>query len=363
MQIDNLTTVADLINYAATNPGLLNLNLGGLNLLVKSKNAARNDGLSEDLTLPEFYEQWYKVKIAVRNRQHKNTIRERETSLKYWQRLTGNPKLKEINDSTIDRFVDGLYQTPKKGGGKIGEQTVRKHINAITSVLVYAGPKTPKYKRALGLIPEIPEFPEIQKRVDVNSRTPTMREFEKILKACRVATRPVFPDITAPEWFYNAYLFIYATGVRYEDLIDARWSRIRRIQDLKCLVIPSEKEKTHRERIVPINSIAEQALNRMPRRTDNDLIFAWNETRATNPEKAVQEAIIKQRRKIAEAAGLNPVLANFHAIRRLTASMLDPAAASNVLGNNPLTCRMHYQTVAVAARAVEALPIPEGIEK
>ena len=99
-------------------------------------------------------------------------------------------------------------------------------------------------------------------------------------------------------------------------------------------------------------------MQKMPRCGSDEKIFRWGASNAANTEKAVQQAIAKQRKNIAKAAGLDPVLCIFHAIRRLTATMLDPAVAANVLGNNPLTCRQHYQTVAVAARAVAALPLP-----
>ena len=358
MEISKDTTVADLIRLAADMPEMMKMTLGGLNLIVRAKLSERNDGITDEMTLTQFYAEWYMPKIALRNRQDAKTKKERDTSMMYWARFTGDPAICRINNETVDAFVDGLYQMKKRGGGQLSEQTVKKHLSAISSVMVYLGPKNAQYKRAIGLMTEMPEFPIIAKRADVNGRTPTMEQFTKILRACKAATRPILANITPQEWFESVYLFLYATGIRCQDLLDARWNRITRIQNIKALVIPPEKEKTHRERIVPLNEMAIAALQKMPRRGADERIFQWN---AKN-ENAMYKGIERERRKIALAAGLKPVLCTFHAIRRLTATMLDPAAAANVLGNNPLTCRMHYQTVAVAARAVEALPIPEGIK-
>lgn len=351
MEITRTTTVAELITLAAEIPELMKMTLGGLILMANAK-TQRNDGLSDQMTLSKFYEEWYLQIISKRNRQSEKTVREINTAMKYWIMYTGDPTLAEINNFTIDKFAAGLYQTKKKNGGTLSDQTVKKHLGAIAAVMAYAGPKNNQYKRATGLMTELPEFPTIVKRADVNGRTPTMREFEKILAACKAATRPILPDITPAEWFESAYLFLYATGIRLGDLLNCRWSYIRKIQDVHALVIPSEHEKTHRERIVPLNKLAESVLQRMPRLGAEELIFQWDTANAN-------KGIIRERRRIADAAGLKPVLCTFHAIRRLTATMLDPAVAANVLGNNPLTCRQHYQTIAVAARAVEALPMPQ----
>ena len=350
MEITTKTTVAELIMLASEVPAIMNMNIGGLALMANSVKQ-RTDGLSDRMTLSEFFERWYLPVISQRNRQKNNTIKELKTSIKYWENLTGDPQLAEINNLTVDQFVAGLYKKQDAKGKTLSDQTVKKHIGAIAGVMAYAGPKNNQYKRATGLMQELPEFPTIKKRADVNSRTPTMDQFAKILKACRAATRPILPDITPAEWFACAYLFLYATGIRRGDLFNCRWSYIKKIQDVHVLVIPSENEKTHRERIVPLNKLAIETLQKMPRDGSDELIFQWD-------VKNINRSLSQQRQKIAQDAGLDPILCTFHAIRRLTATMLDPAVAANVLGNNPLTCRQHYQTVAVAARAVAALPLP-----
>lgn len=359
MEIDQKTTVADLLNLAAENPAVLTLTIGGLSVLVKNKIKSRSDGLTEDMTLTQFYQSWYVPKISTRNRQTAGTRKERETAFRYWTKYTGDPRLSDLSDDTVDAFAAGLFQATTREGKKLSDQTIRKHLSAVESVLLYAGPKSSKNKRAVGLIAELPEFPQIKKRADVNNRTPTFAEFERIIKACSVARRPRLEGISAAEWFECAYLFLYATGVRYTDFLNARWEHIKKLQDITVLVIPSEKEKTHRERVVPLGRLALSVLNRMPRLGREEKIFLFD----NDSEKATYKAIIRERHRIAKAAAVKPILATFHAMRRLTATMLDPSVAAIVLGNNPVTCRQHYQTVAVAARAVEALPVPKGVKK
>ena len=78
MELEPKTTVADLLNIAAENPAVLNLTLDGISVLVKTVKNARTDGLTNTMTLSQFYKNWYLPKIAVRNRQTAETQAERE---------------------------------------------------------------------------------------------------------------------------------------------------------------------------------------------------------------------------------------------------------------------------------------------
>ncbi|MBR0239250.1 MAG: hypothetical protein IJQ39_14235 [Thermoguttaceae bacterium] len=174
MEITRTTTVAELIALAAEIPELMKMTLGGLILMANAK-TQRNDGLSDQMTLSKFYEEWYLQIISKRNRQSEKTVREINTAMKYWVEYTGDPTLAEINNFTIDKFAAGLYQTKKKNGGTLSDQTVKKHLGAIAGVMAYAGPKNNQYKRATCLMAELPEFPTINKRADVNSRKSALR--------------------------------------------------------------------------------------------------------------------------------------------------------------------------------------------
>ena len=121
MELEPKTTVADLLNIAANNPAVLNLTLDGISVLVKTVKNARTDGLTDTMTLTEFYKNWYMPKIAERNRQRDSTKAERDTAFKYWKQFTGDPCLSDIGDETIDAFAAGLFQVKKQDGKKLSD--------------------------------------------------------------------------------------------------------------------------------------------------------------------------------------------------------------------------------------------------
>ncbi|MDO5113062.1 MAG: tyrosine-type recombinase/integrase [Planctomycetia bacterium] len=133
----------------------------------------------------------------------------------------------------------------------------------------------------------------------------------------------------------NTMTFIYQTGVRYTELMTARWTDIRTIRGRPSLVVRCRSAKMHRERIIPLTDIAQQVLQDMPRQDGVEEIFHF-----PHNEKTLR----KYRRKIADAAGVTPKRSGFHAIRRLVGTLV--GAASLVLGHRRSDVTLAYYQAA-----------------
>lgn len=344
--IDNEKTLADIINE---NPAILGLKGCAVARLLRTKPKERKDGLSNRMTLQEFHDAWYLPNVAIVRQNTDDTRYQREVALRYWAEFTGNPKLKDIDVTTMTRFMTGMRAKTKKNGEPyFAPATIRKHCRALMSVLDVAGPRTPKNRTAVHLIPTPPPFPPVSVHCDVTYKTPTFAEFRQILAACQCAVAPQVPDCTPGQWWRSLYLVLYNTGIRREDILSARWRDVQIRDGRTVLVISARTEKTHAEKVMPLTPAAMSALEAMPCKAVDDLIFPW---------PASDSLLQKTRVKLAKAAGLPKEKVTFHAVRRLVGTTVDDAQL--VLGHTTAaTTRNHYQTIDRKAVALANLPQP-----
>lgn len=308
----------------------------------------RRDGLSDDMTLTDFYFAYYKPQISLPKNIDPGTIYCRELALEYWVKHTGNPPLAAIDKKVMSDFVVKMHRE-KAHGRHLSPATVRKHCMAIMSILNCAGPPSSQFRDAVGLINTPPGFPPIRVSIDVSWKTPGMEELEAILEACHVAKYPQIRGITPEAWWRNVYLFLYNTGIRHADIMDSRWCDIRVRNRVTVLVISAKREKTGEEKVIPLNTHALEILRQMPRGNPNHRIFRWNMSERT---------LYTQRSRIIEAAGLpNLKIGSFHAIRRMVATMIDDPQL--VLGHTSAqTTRIHYTAISRKAHAFGRLEQP-----
>lgn len=303
----------------------------------------RHEMLNGGMTLTQFYEECYKLEVSLANGVSPLTIRERETSLRYWKEATEDPPLDAIGKGMLCQFVTFLRVTKK-----LAPATIKKHCAAVRSVLSYAGPKSDKHPDAKELIPFLPRFPCVKVFYNVTSRTPSSEEVEALVQATEVATTPKLPGVSAPKWWECAYKVLALTGMRKSDLLGLRWSHVKKVEGLDVFVIPAEVEKTGVEKIIPISSAARAVLDEMPRGAEDALIFEWPHCQTT---------FYSQRRRIIEKAGIGcRKRGTFHAIRRWVGTTVRDAQL--VLGHTSegVTVR-HYQSMTRAAVALEELGV------
>lgn len=307
----------------------------------------RTDGLSNKMTLGEFYRRCYLPEISLPKGLDPNTIQQRSQAIRLWETLTPDPALAEIDKRIMGEFVIRLRELPAQGrvGKRISPATVRKHCRAIQSVLDHAGPKTGKNRDAKELVPMPPAFPPVKVFLNPTAKTPSREELAAILNACRVAEYPILPRISAPEWWKNAYRLLALTGMRKGDLLGLQWQFIRIIEGQPMFVIPAEIEKTGVEKIIPISTAARAVIDEMPRRGPADPIFPFPHGKTT---------FTRTRMKIVALSGVPPERATWHAVRRFVATVVRDAQL--VLGHttSSVTVR-HYQSITRAADALEEL--------
>ncbi|MDO4571644.1 MAG: tyrosine-type recombinase/integrase [Planctomycetia bacterium] len=296
--------------------------------------------VSASMSLSEFYEVCYRPEVSIPKGCKPLTLRERETSLRYWKAATGDPALEDITSVEMGQFVVFLRE---KG---LASATIRKHCAAVQSVIDHAGSKREKHRDAKELIPFPPAFPRIRVSLNVTANTPNTHEVVALIHASEVATTPKLPGISAGDWWANAYKMLAFTGMRKGDLLGLRWEDLQELEWGTAFVIPAEREKTGVEKIIPISSAARAVLGEMPRGAENALIFEWPHCTTT---------FYRQRKKIIARAGLSRQKRGvFHAIRRYVATVVRDATL--VLGHTSaaVTSR-HYQSITRAAEALEEL--------
>ena len=73
--------------------------------VAEAKQQKRRDGLSDVMTLTQFYEACYKPEVSDTKGLKRNTIQQRRQALGLWAKLTGDPALKEITRQHMQQFV------------------------------------------------------------------------------------------------------------------------------------------------------------------------------------------------------------------------------------------------------------------
>ena len=299
-------------------------------------------GMSDGMTLTEFYEKVYLPEVSKPKGVKRLTMREREVSLKYWEEITGGIAIGDVTKQTLCLYVEKLREK------KLRPATIRKHCCALRAVLDYAGPKTETHRDAKELIPMVPAFPAVRVLYEVTARTPSREETQALIQAAHVAEFPKLPNITAPKWWECAYKMLLLTGMRKGDLLGLKWKHIQKIDTFWAFVIPPEVEKTGVEKVIPISTEAQEVLNELPRGRNDDFIFQF--PHSTTTFHKTRKQIIRQARLVREDRG------TFHAIRRFVATVVQDAQL--VLGHTTAAVtRMHYQSMRRAAEALEALTV------
>ncbi len=299
-------------------------------------------GLSDGMTLTEFYEKVYKPEVSRPKGVKRLTMREREVSLKYWEEITGGIALGDVTKRTLCLFVEKLREK------KLRPATIRKHCAALRAVLDYAGPKTETHRDAKELIPMAPAFPAVRVLYEVTARTPSREETRALIQAAEAAEFPKLPNISAPKWWECAYKILLLTGMRKGDLLGLKWKHIQKIDAFWAFVIPPEVEKTGAEKVIPISAEAREVLNETPRGRNDDFIFPFPHSSATFHK--TRKRIIRRARLVREDRG------TFHAMRRFVATVVQDAQL--VLGHAcAAVTRTHYQSMSRAAAALEALTV------
>ena len=361
MEITRETRLIDLINFFGDHPELLNATVGSVAAIADANSGNRADGLDPRMGIMEFYNMDYKPFVSESNGVKPGTITQREIALDFWVQINGNTPLASVSRIETANFVNGMRAMRQPNGKPYAEATIRKHTRAISSVLSAAGPSSSTYPHAVGLLQSVPAFPIVHVWVNVTAKTPTLEEYQRLLAACDRAKNmdmtKFYPlstlrhgqEIDGATWWRALFVVLYNTGLRRGELFAAKWGDIREINRRKYLHIPVEHEKKHLEKQIPLNQAAIDALNTLPNRGPDQLIFG------TNGRKT---QLFRWRKKISAKANVPLCRTSPHAMRRMCATYVENP--QKVLGHtNAATTRNHYTAMQAVLRYMDNLPQPE----
>jgi integrase len=214
------------------------------------------------MTLGEFFTAFFlPVVLQVRRAATRNITQYRE-SLALWKLYTSDPPLRFVDDFVIAQFLQGLASRPGKSGAeRIGDNTVRKHVFHVQTVLDKCGPKSRKNRDAQKILDEVPWIskpPAVDKIADDNF---TIAELGKILDHCHVARAPLpLSQEQRTRYWVNLFLFAYNTGLRIGSLMALEWPMV---QGQQILLPARTAVKGRQNKRFPLNTPAAQALEEM----------------------------------------------------------------------------------------------------
>ena len=152
-----------------------------------------SDPPSPAMTLSEFY-RFFVVPSCLSYAKPRH-FREMEISLNYWARFTLDPPLEQISPAAIHQFTEGLKTIRGRFGKPVSDNTIRKHVVHVQSILDRAGPPSRK-KQGASLLPQAPFIQRPSLVINRNIKRFTVAEIGILLdaagKAARSPARPAW---------------------------------------------------------------------------------------------------------------------------------------------------------------------------
>lgn len=309
---------------------------------------ARPPSTAQRVTLSQFYREWFLPRVRVPRGSAPDTLSADRTALRHWVRITGDPPLAAIDDELCAAFVSAMYDRVASPA------TVRKTCIHLQAILYRAGPRTPRYRTAAGLLEAVPylERPAVTAGDPRPGYTPA--ELSQLLAATAgVKVTSSCPAADQPAWWRSLLRFVHHTGLRVGTVMRARWSWL---DADGWLHVPPAGYKQHKAgRRFYLSEAALEAAEGA--RTGQERMFAWQHWEAN------RGWFYRVWRSISDAALPPARRAGFYGLRRATLSWLaarNPLVARLVAGHRKLdVLEDHYIDRRVVVELLEALPRPE----
>ncbi len=236
-------------------------------------------GLSPQMTLTEFFEQWFLPIVLEGEGRDAATIRSYRESMAWWQRITGDPPLLAIDEFTIASFKKGLREatfTRGKTGRKypLSAFTISKHLRQVRTVLVRVGPTVNPERPGKRLIDEVPHlrvekpYKGGPKRCFSPSQARRVVAATQQLPAARTVDKRSF---RTRAWWRAFLLTLFYTGLRTGTVLTLRRSMLESRDGHTWIKAPADN-KTGKPIDKFLHPVAERAIAALGH---GDLIFAW----------------------------------------------------------------------------------------
>jgi integrase len=253
-------------------------------------------GLSAEMTLTEFCEEFVWPVYWVSNQLSPLTREGKEGALKLWVRFTGDPPLRDLEvdrggDYVVSQFLAGLYamarSTKLRRQQELAERekrefrkllpeelcspaTIDTKCRAIQLLLNIAGPRTREHPLAQRLISEVPYIPKptLDSGDEHSEETFTLEEMGQILAAAPKMDWPCWPGIPPAAWWDSLIRVAYNTSERRGALLGVKLPAVDAATIVFTRWIRKGKKKTN---VLPINAACRAAIERI--RTPRELLF------------------------------------------------------------------------------------------
>lgn len=254
----------------------------------------------------------------------KKSIERDIVTLKAVMPYVGHIELRKIHSGVFDEFIRDRRNTGISAGTLNRDLTIIKRVLKLCAELWRDENGRPWLDTAPMLI-----------KVQGEKRKPRPISFieqDKIIKAL-------------PDYLANMVLFALNTGLRDQELCSLRWSDECKISgmDATVFVIAEERAKNNRERIVPLNSVAQSIINSL-RSNQSEFVFSYDGRKLSRMNN-------KAWRKAIKSANLTGV--RVHDLRhtfgkRLRAAGVDHQNCQDLLGHYNGNITTHYCAAEIA---------------
>ena len=286
--------------------------------------------LTPAATLREFVEAWfipvvYRGEKAVKPR----TIQALLEAVAWWEVMTGDPALGDVDPYTLADLQDGLRGATWRKGPcapirPLARATQVKHLKAIRNVLERVGPTYDRQRLAANLLDSIPYL----RVVGVKRETPGPSFTVDECRAITAAALRLRDPHERLAWLVRLSLMFYC-GLRIGSTLATRAAMIEErthavLGRRSWLVIPADDVKTGRSLAVPLHAEALAAIRRLP--VGADYLCAWHQhprTLTTVHERLQREADVDRPSATWQGRDGNGGFRGFHAWRRTHADQLN----------------------------------------
>lgn len=285
-----------------------------------------DDDWTDEHKLSQIFVDYFKPHVL--DERDELTVREYETSINYWVKLTADPAVRRITEAQLVEFTKLLRQQPGKQPGKtMRKATVEKHQRHLAHVFKVLGRRDRRNYFGLGVLRWTPYFaPTARGRGSKTKRSQAKppflpAELVALADACRVAHKPRLYGIPPPQWWRSIFATIYNSTWRVGHTFDLRYSWIENGWVTSPASAVKHGDEDEGDMRWPFNQHAQTAVD-LIRTPGRDLVFCYRDGDAPKVRPKSWDGCCRRTlddifREIKKAAGLNPDDGRmFHAIRR-----------------------------------------------
>lgn len=312
---------------------------------------------SGDWTLSEFFYWFVRPEVFAIEGAAAATLRQYETSIRYWQTATGDPPIKQISGVECRKLLRYLSELPGQGGGKLSIESIRKHCRTLQRLLNLAGPPNGKHSDNQDLYGwEERDAPRGQtvlerRQVPYLKRPPKRRkpvknvfraeQYEAVLGTLSWARGPHLPGMKPAEFWLALLEWIDNVGTRIRCTIQLT----REMLDGHVLSVPAEILKGRNDREFWVNDRALYAAERIRcagGHNGNSRLFPVPVN--TTIDNTLRQ-LHRERKRLMALAGVKQHGLGFHGLRKALASRVakkNPLAAQRQLGHEQMSTLDEY---------------------